>query len=457
MQQLPDLEIGLQHRDKNTYSLELRLSSATSETDQRYTSLTPVRFDDGALDEQVDDPAAYGLTLAGQLFADPTTRSFFDQAVAVAQAQNLSLRLRLAIGTDAPELHSLHWETLRLPGSDGPLLAGETLRFSRYLTSLDWRPVALRPETALRALVVVASPSDLATSYQMSEVDAEVEVAAARAGLGPIPSDLLATRGQVTLDNLTRQLRTGYDILYLVAHGLLDNDEPLLFLEKEDGTTAIVSGRDLVQRIRELQERPRLVVLASCQSAGNTRDRGSLASLGPRLAEAGVPAVIAMQDDVSIETIERFTPTFFEELRRDGQIDRAMAVARGVVRSRPDWWVPVLFMRLRSGRIGYKPGLATSGRGCANGRPLSTTSRPVAARRSSAPASLNGFLVRAARSPNAGPRPTAFPWLQPAAKAYHRSRNTSPWHRTRRLCATSCPSTCARRSGSGLAMACRPS
>ena len=99
MQQLPDLEIGLQHRDKNTYSLELRLSSTASETDQRFTSLTPVRFDDGALDEQVDDPAAYGLTLAGRLFSDPTPRSFFDQAVAVAQAQNLSLRLRLTIGS----------------------------------------------------------------------------------------------------------------------------------------------------------------------------------------------------------------------------------------------------------------------------------------------------------------------------------------------------------------------
>ena len=33
-----------------------------------------------------------------------------------------------------------------------------------------------------------------------------------------------------------------------------------------------------------------------------------------------------------------------------------MAVARGAVRDRPDWWMPVLFMRLKSGRIGYKPG-----------------------------------------------------------------------------------------------------
>ena len=31
-------------------------------------------------------------------------------------------------------------------------------------------------------------------------------------------------------------------------------------------------------------------------------------------------------------------------------------MTRGAVRSQTDWWAPVLFMRLRSGRIGYKPG-----------------------------------------------------------------------------------------------------
>jgi hypothetical protein len=49
-------------------------------------------------------------------------------------------------------------------------------------------------------------------------------------------------------------------------------------------------------------------------------------------------------------------PSFFRELQRDGQIDRAMAVARGAVRERPDWWMPVLFMRLTSGRLWYAPG-----------------------------------------------------------------------------------------------------
>jgi hypothetical protein len=96
-------------------------------------------------------------------------------------------------------------------------------------------------------------------------------------------------------------------------------------------------------------------VLASCQSAGSgTGD--ALAALGPQLAEAGIPAVLAMQGNISMETVANFMPVFFEQLQRDGQIDRALAVARGTVRQRHDYWMPVLFMRLRSGRIWYIPG-----------------------------------------------------------------------------------------------------
>jgi hypothetical protein len=140
-------------------------------------------------------------------------------------------------------------------------------------------------------------------------------------------------------------------------------------LEDEAGKVDVVAGKELVTRIREMRQRPRLVVLASCQSAGQgdseTRsdDRGALAALGPRLAEAGIPAVLAMQGNVTMQTVAEFMPVFFRELQRDGQIDRAVSVARGAVRERPDWWVPVLFMRLKSGRLWYAPGFAEGRRG----------------------------------------------------------------------------------------------
>ena len=138
--------------------------------------------------------------------------------------------------------------------------------------------------------------------------------------------------------------------------------QPRLWLEDEIGNVAVTAGGELVTRLRELQQQPRLVVLASCQSAGtgeaaHSTDDGALAALGPRLAETGIPAVVAMQGNVSMQTVSRFMPLFFRELQKDGQIDRAVAVARSAVRNSYDYWMPVLFMRLRSGRIWYTPGL----------------------------------------------------------------------------------------------------
>ena len=51
------------------------------------------------------------------------------------------------------------------------------------------------------------------------------------------------------------------------------------------------------------------------------------------------------------------------ELRNDGVVDRAVAVARRTLKeqSRPDWWVPTLFSRLRSGRTYFKAEFTKNG------------------------------------------------------------------------------------------------
>jgi hypothetical protein len=364
-----DLEISLFRSDAGnfsdgdgvSYGIGLRYSDPESEADKRLDGVAPVHFDPAELRQRSLDPAGCGQYLAGQLLAEPAIRSFFDQATAAAQARNLPLRIRLAINPGAAELQNLRWETLWLPDAPAPLLTGQNVSFSRFLASVDWRPVRLRPEADLQALVVVADPSD-AARFGLAPVKREAELAAARVGLGDIPVTELATRGQVTLNNIAAALRKGYDVLYLVAHGKLVDGTPWLFLEKEDGTAERMPGQDLVTLIAELEERPRLAVLVSCQSAGagavelTAQDNGALSGLGPRLAEAGVPAVVAMQGNVTMTTASAFIPAFFQELRRGGLADGAMSVARGAVRARPDWWMPVLFMRLKSGRIGYRAG-----------------------------------------------------------------------------------------------------
>jgi hypothetical protein len=358
-----ELELSLHRRDSASYALELRFSHPESDADIRLMrdGAAPVQFDSTQLLASTLDHQAYGRSLAANLLADPAARGAFAQARVSAQSLGAPLRLRLLIGVDAPELHSLRWETLCDPDDGAPLLIGEQLLFSRYLSSHDWRPVKMRPKGDLRALVVIANPNDLGR-YNLAPVDVDGELARATASLDQIPITALRSGGTANVNNILAHLRKGYDILYLVGHGALVNGEPWIWLEDEQGGIARASGTELARRLQELAERPRLVVLASCQSAGSGEEphgadaSGALAAFGPRLAEAGVPAVIAMQSQITMATVARFMPVFFQELQRDGQIDRAMAVARGAVRERADAWMPALFMRLKSGRIWYVPG-----------------------------------------------------------------------------------------------------
>ncbi len=348
-----DLEIFLFQRSLASYGLTLRFRQPAAGQDKAFSaSWTP---DEAALRQREIDPAGYGEALAGQLLAEPAVRAFFDQALAVAASQRIPLHLRLFISGDAEALHSLRWETLRLPGSSAPVAVGEWVCFSRYLDSAGWRPANAPQQGSLRALLAVASPD--VTGTTLAEVRTGDELAAARAGLAGIPAAELATRGQVTLPNLLARLRDGCDILYLVAHGMLADGEPYVLLEDEQGGRAWTAGAELAARLGEMARLPSLVVLVSCQSAGTGeseptgQDGGALAGLGPRLAAAGAPAVVAMQGNLTMTTAAAFMPVFLRELRRDGQVDRAMAVARGAVRDRPDWWMPVLFTRVIDGRL----------------------------------------------------------------------------------------------------------
>ena len=63
-----------------------------------------------------------------------------------------------------------------------------------------------------------------------------------------------------------------------------------------------------------------------------------------------------------METAQRMMPVFFRHLAQEGQIDRALAVARGAALAADpkctDFWMPVLFNRLKDGQVWYVPRLS---------------------------------------------------------------------------------------------------
>lgn len=353
------------HRVAESYHVELSHSDPESQA-QTASVRGAAAFDSVKLLELELQPKAYGEALAAQTFADAAVARRFVQVETAAQASDSFLRILLCIDPSAQELQGLHWELLRHPLTGAALATSETVLLSRFMVSRDWRPVKLRARSELIALIAVSAPhQDELRRMRLAPVDLAGEFGRVRKALAGISVRTLGEPGSpFTADALIDELRRGVDILYIVSHGVFDRatGTPALILEDAAGKLAIVKGEDVAARIGQLQRLPRLVVLASCQSAGDGQQiaadlRGTAqAALAGRLADAGVPGVIAMQGYITMATVERMMPAFFSELLRDGQIDRALAAARGKVQGRPDAWMPALYTRLIAGRLWYTPG-----------------------------------------------------------------------------------------------------
>ena len=126
----------------------------------------------------------------------------------------------------------------------------------------------LKPRTDLRALVVIANPTDLGDYPDLAPVDVPGVEARIKEALGDIQTTVLASGGKASLSGMFQALSGDHDILYLMAHGMLVRGKPYLFMEQKDGATDRVEAGNLISRIKELANPPGLAVLASCQSAG---------------------------------------------------------------------------------------------------------------------------------------------------------------------------------------------
>lgn len=358
-----DLEIRLTSHPSGGYGVGLRFSRSDSEALVETEAEGPVTFDFEALRAAEGQPR-YGRLLTGSLFADAVVGKKFTEAAAIADVLKTPLRVRLFVSRGAPRLDALRWETLRHPDDDTPLASSERVLFSRYLSSADWGSVRRQARGELTALVAIANPTkDVGTGpgqYRLDPIDVDGELERARTALGPrIPTTNVLP--PLTIDTLTQHVREHKpDLLYLVCHGgrRQSDDVPILFFEDAERAVKVVTAAELAEQLDILEQRLQVVVLASCRSAGGevvAGSDGALAALGPLLAAAGVPAVVAMQGDITMETVKQFMPAFFAELREHGEIDRAMARARNLVRERKDAWMPVLFLRLKSG-LWYESG-----------------------------------------------------------------------------------------------------
>jgi hypothetical protein len=359
-----DLEFGLIWDEVlESFNVFLRYTLGMS-VDVISTPRDSVSFDLGKLNDLLDNEEEYAAELTRSIFGSEEIKKFYRESVA-RTPPNVHVHFRIHI--DGPDLYqSLRWELLRDPDVPTASIAtSPQMIMSRYLLNTEWKLINDIPDRKLEALVVIAAPNNLdefgSPGRNLADVDRREEESIASKALEKFSRRFLGGSRRASIKEITKELNAGCDILYIVAHGGQDRDIPYLLLEDENGAAHPVDALYFEELIRDLRDPPSVVFLNSCRSAGSgdgatTQDGGALAALGPRLARAGVPAVIAMQNNLTIRSAREFATAFFEEFAETSIVDAAVATARGRIRDRPDWWVPVLFSRLRSGRLRYPSG-----------------------------------------------------------------------------------------------------
>ncbi len=343
-----DLEIRILDRPAGRYPVELTLDGR--------------QLPAGALDPAqrpaltIADPVEDGQRLFGWLTADPAVKEAWNKANGV----DGRCRIRLRIDAAAPELHTLPWEALRLPAGPGQqatmLAADDRTPFSRYL-ALASPPGSQIVDEKLRVLVAIADPVNLTDpEWDLGPIDRAKELAALQTAVAGLPLALTELTGPCTLAAIEGALRRGqHHVLHVVAHGVFKDDVgAALYLAGDDHRVRVEPAGAVAAMVGRLggADKPALVFLSSCESAAAS-PADAFRGLAPQLMAAGVPAVLAMQEVVEVETARAFAGTFYRQLARHGIVDLAANQARAALLTArlPGAEIPALFMRVPDGKL----------------------------------------------------------------------------------------------------------
>ena len=272
-------------------------------------------------------------------------RSSLDE---VYRKERTGLRLKLRL-QEVPLLSDLPWEFLLDATLDRFFAQSNQTPIVRYIEM----PERIKPITVnlpLHLLVMISSPSDYL------RLDVERERSRLEETLEP-----LIEAGKVrvkwlenpTLTCLLRCLREGeYHVFHFIGHGGFDKkrEEGVLVLEDEQGRGWLADAHRIGTLLHD-HPSLRLAVLNSCEGARNSLT-DPFAGVATGLIRQGVPAVVAMQFEITDEAAITFAGGFYAALAQGFPVDAAVAEARKAIYIQPndiEWGTPVLYMRSSDG------------------------------------------------------------------------------------------------------------
>lgn len=307
----------------------------------------------GALEDAVlggaADPQAQAL---GSLLFDALltgeVRTVFDRSRQAVADSGEGLRIRLRV--NAPDLAAVPWEFLFDPRAAEFLALSRLTPIVRYLElPLGEQTLAVKPP--LRILAMVAGPTD-APPLDVTREKARLEQAL----------QSLKAKGQVELvwleDQTWRGLQAAmqagpWHVFHFVGHAAFNSrsDEGVLLLAGDDGRATTVSASQLAGLLAD-HRTLRLTVLNACEGAKGS-EQSRFSSIAAGLVRRGLPAVLAMQYEISDRAAIEFTASFYSALAAGLPIDAATSEARKAIdlalAGSLEWGTPLLIMRTPDG------------------------------------------------------------------------------------------------------------
>ena len=288
----------------------------------------------------------FGSQLFQAVFSGPV-RECLGRSRIAAENKDAGLRVRLRLPGD---LANIPWEYL-YDDEYGFLGLDPRTALVRYLEmSAPVQPFPIRPP--LRILTIVSAPTDI------PEIDGEKEWGKLKDELDGLVRDGMVQLDRLetgTLAELLPPLRQNeYHVLHFIGHGGYDEEahDGALAFEDEDRNTRLVTGRDLMQMISGHRSL-RLVVLNACEGARSASD-DPFGGVAQALVRRGIPAVVAMQFEISDPAALVFSPSFYQAIAQGRPVDVATVEARKTMFARGhtvEWATPVLYLRSQDGRV----------------------------------------------------------------------------------------------------------
>ncbi|WP_061545234.1 CHAT domain-containing protein [Cylindrospermopsis raciborskii] len=253
-------------------------------------------------------------------------------------------RLRLQLEVREPELIGLPWEIMQPEAGHSAISLNQEVLFSRTINQVE--PIAnLSADSSLNVLLVLGYNGNLELEKEATILE-KILLESSPPGGYYISNCSVKKLLQPTPKQLIQELETkAYNVIFYAGHGLPNPEGGLLYLTEEQYLNGIELGQVLAR------SGIKLAVFNACWGAQPAVYQKAIptSSLAEVLICHGVPAVLAMRDEIADQESRSFIQGFAQALRMGEAIDAAVAVARQKLLAiykfnQPAWTLPVLYL-----------------------------------------------------------------------------------------------------------------